>query len=133
MRYYLLFKKKLKGNAEIEKELDEMAESELQKLKARVEQISSRKPSGANNLSRKNSTMKPSEKPPTATTLLKRRNTGAEASIDTKNPKMDLKDITVEVKEKFTFSAKKSKRPKRNSSNGSGRQFSPGQTVGYKM
>ncbi len=129
----MLLKKKFKGDAEIEKELDEMAESELQKLKTRVEQMSSRKPSAGRNISRKNSMMKTSEKPPTATTVLKRKNTNAETSESSKKPKMDLKDITVEVKEKFTFSAKKSKKPKRNSSNGSANQITPGQTLGFKM
>lgn len=111
-----------------------MAETELQRLKARVEQISSRKPSsGARGLSRKNSTMKPSDKPPTATSILKRRNTGVESSLGSKKGKMDLKDITVEVKEKFTFSAKKSKKSKRSPSKGSGHAISPDQTVGFKM
>jgi serine/threonine protein kinase len=87
-------------------------------------------------LSRKASQVKGSEKPPLSS---KRRNLsrdGQPTGFTLKPPMMDLKDITVEVKEKITFSAKKSmdsKRLKSKERSGSGKRVHSNQIGGVKM
>lgn len=87
-------------------------------------------------LSRKASQVKGSEKPPLSS---KRRNLsrdGPPNGLVIKPPLMDFKDITVEVNEKITFSAKKSmesKRPKSRERSGSGKRVPSNQVGGVKM
>lgn len=101
----------------------------------------SKSKSGSKNLSRKGSQVKGIiEKPPLSS---KRRNTGKESFQGTgllsglnKPPTMNLKDITVEVKEKITFSAKKSldsKRYKSKERSGSGKGLNSKRFGGFKM
>lgn len=79
-------------------------------------------------MSRKSSHHKPAD---TLVGVLKRRGTGNDVQLDLKQGKMNLKDITVEVKEKFTFSAKKNKKSKSKQQH-SGRTDSP-HNIGVKM
>lgn len=87
-------------------------------------------------LSRKGSQTRAADRPPLSS---KRKNVakdGPPTGFVLRPPMMDLKDITVEVKEKITFSAKKSMDSKRNKSkerSGSGKRGSSKRIGGVKM
>lgn len=88
-------------------------------------------------LSRKASQTKGHEKPPLSSKRRQLSKDGAPVGMFLKPKNMDVKDITVELKEKITFSAKKSMDSKRNKSkgerSGSGRRKSSNKIGGVKM
>lgn len=88
-------------------------------------------------LSRKPSQLKGQDKPPLSSKRRQVSRDGPPTNLFLKPKTMDVKDITVEVKEKITFSAKKSFESKRNKSkgerSGSGRRKSSNKIGGVKM
>ena len=88
-------------------------------------------------LSRKSSQIKGQDKPPLSSKRRQLSRDGPPTNLLLKPKTMDVKDITVEVKEKITFSAKKSFDSKRNKSkgerSGSGRRKSSNKIGGVKM
>lgn len=96
-----------------------------------------RQKSGPKKFSRKPSQVKGHEKPPLSSKRKQLAKDGPPQGIFLKPKTMDVKDITVEVKEKITFSAKKSMDSKRNKSrgerSGSGRRKSSNRIGGVKM
>lgn len=116
--YYLLLKKKMRGDIELQKELDDLARDELEIIKHKIDQISVRHKNKSVNksLSRCSSGSKKSKLKPLGETTLIRKHplSGISSKLSKKeHPKLNLKDISVEIQESIIVKTNKSSKSPR--------------------